>query len=68
MLDVANGDGLDGGLQGFTEACVELVHLLLDKGVQDGFLEVGFKAPFGEVENYRGARTRGPISPLRIVL
>lgn len=68
MLDVANGDGLDGGPQGFTEATMELVHLLLDEGVQDGLLEVGFKAPFGEVENHRGARTRGQRSPTAVAL
>lgn len=54
-------------LQLSTQVVPEYHQVVFHDLVQDGLLEVGCEAPFGEVENYRGARTRGPTSPLRFL-
>ncbi|WP_339414346.1 hypothetical protein [Pseudomonas sp. EA_35y_Pfl2_R5] len=50
MADVADGDAFDVLLQALAKGALEGLELFVDQDVEDDALEVGFKAPFGEVD------------------
>lgn len=50
VVDVADGDAFDVLLQALAKGTLEGLELFVDQDVEDDTLKVGFKAPFGEVD------------------